>query len=237
MDLTLLVALGRLSLQRNWVPGTFRGGTSGWQPQTLSRDLETSSSWNPQGFLFFFFFLICFCICSLNIQSQIGCASFEINTVVVMRFTAALIWRWVGWCTGTDVPLELAFSIFRENQEIVLRLWRLHTYIHRFIFHNTGVFKVNVVTSWKWFHDFTKKVKFSRYRSEQAQRVDRGIALSFLDPGARRGWMVSTTSRPLYPRERPGTQYTGGWVGPRAGLDVCEKSRPHRDSIPGPSSP
>jgi hypothetical protein len=26
-------------------------------------------------------------------------------------------------------------------------------------------------------------------------------------------------------------------VGPRADLDVCEKSRPHRDSIPGPSSP
>jgi hypothetical protein len=24
-------------------------------------------------------------------------------------------------------------------------------------------------------------------------------------------------------------------VGPRAGLDVSEKSRPHRDSIPGPS--
>jgi hypothetical protein len=28
----------------------------------------------------------------------------------------------------------------------------------------------------------------------------------------------------------------GGWVGPRAGLDGCGKSRPHRDSIPGPSS-
>jgi hypothetical protein len=26
-------------------------------------------------------------------------------------------------------------------------------------------------------------------------------------------------------------------VGPRAGLDVCEKSHPHRDSITGPSSP
>jgi hypothetical protein len=25
-------------------------------------------------------------------------------------------------------------------------------------------------------------------------------------------------------------------MGPRASLDVCEKSRPHRDSIPGPSS-
>jgi len=29
----------------------------------------------------------------------------------------------------------------------------------------------------------------------------------------------------------------GGWVGLRAGLDGRGKSRPHRDSIPGPSSP
>ena len=30
----------------------------------------------------------------------------------------------------------------------------------------------------------------------------------------------------LYPRERPGTHCTGGWVGPRAGLDRCGNSRP-----------
>ena len=51
------------------------------------------------------------------------------------------------------------------------------------------------------------------------------------------GWVVSTTPRPLYHRERPGTHCTGGWVGPRTDLDVCGKSRPHRDSIPVPSSP
>ena len=28
-----------------------------------------------------------------------------------------------------------------------------------------------------------------------------------------------------------------GWMGPSAGLDGCGKSRPHRDSIPGPSNP
>jgi hypothetical protein len=41
----------------------------------------------------------------------------------------------------------------------------------------------------------------------------------------------------LYPRERPGSHCTGGWVGPRAGLDKCGKSRLHRDSITGPSRP
>jgi len=29
-----------------------------------------------------------------------------------------------------------------------------------------------------------------------------------------------------YPRERPATHCTGGWVGLRAGLDWCGKSRP-----------
>jgi hypothetical protein len=70
----------------------------------------------------------------------------------------------------------------------------------------------------------------------KVQRWGRGIALLFLDLGIRRGWMVSITPRPLYPRERPGTHCTGGWMGPRAGLDGCGKSRPHRHSIPGPSS-
>jgi hypothetical protein len=50
------------------------------------------------------------------------------------------------------------------------------------------------------------------------------------------GWVVNATSRPLYPRERPGTHSIGGWMGPRVGLDGCGKSRPHWDSIPGLSS-
>jgi hypothetical protein len=33
------------------------------------------------------------------------------------------------------------------------------------------------------------------------------------------------------------THCTGDWVGSRAGLNGCGKSRLHRDSIPGPSSP
>ena len=30
----------------------------------------------------------------------------------------------------------------------------------------------------------------------------------------------------LYPQERPGTHFTGGWVGPRAGLDGRKISSP-----------
>jgi hypothetical protein len=60
-----------------------------------------------------------------------------------------------------------------------------------------------------------------------AHRGSRGIALLFHDHGPRRGWGVSVTPRPLFtPRERSGTHFTGGWVGPRDGLDRCGKSRP-----------
>jgi hypothetical protein len=33
--------------------------------------------------------------------------------------------------------------------------------------------------------------------------------------------------------ERTGARSIGDWVGPQGRLDVCGKSRPYRDSIPG----
>jgi hypothetical protein len=55
------------------------------------------------------------------------------------------------------------------------------------------------------------KIKQSHFRPEQAQRVDRYIALSFRDLGARRGCVVRITPRPPHFRERPGTHCTGGY--------------------------
>jgi hypothetical protein len=40
------------------------------------------------------------------------------------------------------------------------------------------------------------------------------------------GWVVKATPRPFYTREKPGTPYIAGWMGPRDGLDGCGKSRP-----------
>jgi len=70
-----------------------------------------------------------------------------------------------------------------------------------------------------------------------AQRVGRGIALLFHDRGTRRG-VSGQQHAPaaLYPRERPGTHSTGGWVGPRAGLDGRKISSPPGFD-PGPSTP
>ena len=56
---------------------------------------------------------------------------------------------------------------------------------------------------------------------------------SALDGG---GWLTPRPGR-FTPGERHGTHCIGRWMGPRAVLDGCGKSRPYRDSIPGPFSP
>jgi len=55
----------------------------------------------------------------------------------------------------------------------------------------------------------------------------RGIAVLFHDRGTRR-WVSGQQHVPaaIYPRERPGTHFTGGWVGPRVGLDGRKISSP-----------
>jgi hypothetical protein len=71
-----------------------------------------------------------------------------------------------------------------------------------------------------------------------AHRGSRGIALLIYDQRHEKGVTGQRHAlTALYPPERPGTHCTGGWVGLRAGLDWCGKSRPHRNSIPGPSIP
>ena len=70
------------------------------------------------------------------------------------------------------------------------------------------------------------KVKVTLEQATKAQRRSRVIALLFFKPGAR--WGGWSTPRPgrFTPGKRPGTHCIGGRVGPRAGLDGCEKSRP-----------
>ena len=78
------------------------------------------------------------------------------------------------------------------------------------------------------------KVNFSLEQTRKNYRGSRGIALHFFNLGARCRWVVNATLRALYPRDRPSTHCTGGWVGPRAGLGGSGKY--NWDSIPGPSN-
>jgi hypothetical protein len=69
----------------------------------------------------------------------------------------------------------------------------------------------------------------------QAQVGGEGIAPTHSQSGNRRRWVVSTTLRPLYPRERPGTHCIEGWMGLGAGLDGTEILAP--TGIESPDSP
>jgi len=50
-------------------------------------------------------------------------------------------------------------------------------------------------------------------------------------------WVMNATTGQFYLREKPGTYCIGVCIVPRAGLDVCGKSLPHRDAINGLCSP
>jgi hypothetical protein len=65
-----------------------------------------------------------------------------------------------------------------------------------------------------------------------AQRVGRGVALLFHDPGTRRGWVVSSTPRPHFtPGKDPVPIVQEAGCAPEP-VWTGGKSRPHRDSIP-----
>ena len=68
------------------------------------------------------------------------------------------------------------------------------------------------------------KVKFSLEQATKAQRGSRCIALSLTSALDGVGGLRHAPAA-LLPRKRPSTHCVGGWVGPRAGLDGCGKSR------------
>ena len=103
----------------------------------------------------------------------------------------------------------------------------MHTLINAYVTeHNVKItvkVKLNVKLTLEW--------------ATKARKESRCIALLFLQPRRQIGWVFNATPRPLNPQERPDTHCTGDWVGPMGGLDLCRKSRPNRDLIPGLFSP
>jgi hypothetical protein len=111
-------------------------------------------------------------------------------------------------------PAELSFSVFRRFANLVPSR--------------------ACSTRWMW-------VVSLLLQATKALRESRGIALLCFETSQLEGvrghrHAPAAFYTPGKTRERPGKD-PGGWVGPRAGLDRCGKSCPHRDSIPGPSSP
>jgi hypothetical protein len=86
------------------------------------------------------------------------------------------------------------------------------------------------------------KLKQSHYTPWRRLWGEEVQLIFILDLGTRWGWVVSVTPLPRFtPGERtPGTHCTGGWVGPRTGLDtegreqilcLCRGSNPDRPVV------
>jgi hypothetical protein len=113
----------------------------------------------------------------------------------------------------------------RCRHEMKCQLWTVTKELQSQLRYSSTVFSPQLLAEYK----VKVKVPLTHPKGPEGGR---GIALLSHDLGARRGQLVSVTPRPLYPRERRGTHCTGGWVSPRAGLDVCEKSGPNRIRSP-----
>ena len=80
-----------------------------------------------------------------------------------------------------------------------------------------------------------RKTRYPLYRRLGGPQGSSGLEVqlySFFNLSAIWVWVANATSRPLYPRERPGTHFIGGWMGPRVGLEGCGKSQPTPGSDP-----
>ena len=81
---------------------------------------------------------------------------------------------------------------------------------------------------------FAPPFQFTPEQATKAHRGSKRYRYTLSLPSALDGVGGQRHAPTALPRERPGTYCIGGWVGPRAGLDRCGKSRRRRDSIPGP---
>jgi len=100
------------------------------------------------------------------------------------------------------------------------------------IFVHTDVWSWNLSWIMTFIWSYRNIRLWSRYRPGVTQRVGRGIALLFHEPGTRRGWVISSTLRPHFTPGKdpvPIIQEAGWAPGP---VWTGRESRPHRDSIP-----
>ena len=126
--------------------------------------------------------------------------------------------RETGWQIHQEWQTVLLRTLNKNKLYITFILLKHYVFQQQFEVLDSAVHYINVC---------------SRYRPGLAQRVGRGIALLFHDPGARRReWSAAHPGRTLSPGKTlyPFYRRLGG---PRAGPDGLKIS-PHRESIPDP---
>ena len=160
------------------------------------------------------------------------CCPYHYRHVTVCKVTPYL------WGPGWALLLWRLANRVRSRRTVVWIPVGRGSLISRHVLTGPGVCTVLTFSRYRSFFPGVKwpewywplhTVKKNRYSSpyHRPWRPRGGVEIwlysftSALDGG---GWST--------PLPGPFTQCTGEWVGPRAGLDGCGKSCPHRDSIP-----
>ena len=151
-----------------------------------------------------------------------------------MKNTNCGMWRHVGrWMStsGSAEPVPLFSGYMNKHVFVILLL------IEQFAVDLDRCF-------WRWkptiscfwpAADVLKKVHFTPERTTKVQSGSRGIALFFVNVGARWGWVVDATPRPLYPGNDPITIVWVGGCAPSPPRGYGKSPPPQRHTIPGPS--
>jgi hypothetical protein len=193
----------------------------------LSRNLGTLTSWNPLGHvtgLLYLYSPIYFAVSrSLKLCVEDSFCFNRNPRYSVYKGTS--VYAVLSWVNKSHIPVTYwSKNNFNINPQSTPRFQKLISCIAEI---KLGIVFIKCT--------LVQALRFCRGRT--AYRGSRGIALPFIDHGTSRGeGSASHPGRSLPPGKNRYPLYRR-LGGPRAGLDRCGKSRPHRDSIPGPSSP
>ena len=139
------------------------------------------------------------------------------------RYSIHYTWGLVGPRTGLEeggITRSRRDSIPRpcnsKGVAILTELSRSHIYIYIYIYIKGKVIPITGLCGPEGWYRYSSTLPRLRHK--------KGVSGQQHAPAA------------LYPRERPGTHFTAGWVGPRVGMDGRKSSSPPGFD-PGPSSP
>ena len=121
---------------------------------------------------------------------------------------------------------------------------RLHTHTHTHTYQSVSLERFNTGTTLSsnfeliTYTQSKDQGQIHPSRGHEGPGGSRGTALLFLLPPHKVevGGQCHAPAT-LLPGKIPGILCTGGWVGPKVGLDGCRRTRSHRDVTPRPSSP
>jgi len=162
-------------------------------------------------------------------------------TLSVEGFASPQLRQWnFQLITHVQIVLQAEFSPFCCNEAISVIIsvtsslpdWSTTQDLQRLVFLELGN-KTHIKVKVKC--TLVQALRLSTGRT--VHRGIRGVILLFPDHGTRRGWGVSVTHRPLFTPGKTRYPFYRSLGGPQGRSGHVRKISPHRDSIPGPSSP